>query len=234
MLIKINAPENLIEHPEDGPSRIAQPKFITINEFSEYAYSKFVHAFNQMLWEPQSIIPIIIDSPGGSILSLMGIRDLIACSPKPVLTQVNSCAASCGALLLALGTKGFRYASPNSMILIHEASTATEGKTSEIMNEALYIEKLNDQLLELLAQHSNKSKDFYKKLINKNNNSDLFITPQQALEWQIIDHVGVASIEMNVSVDYKITNALPVKQERINKTKNKSKKVKNKPSPESK
>jgi ATP-dependent Clp protease protease subunit len=126
-------------------------------------------------------------------------------------------AASCGALLLALGTKGYRYASPNAMILVHEASTASEGKTSEIINEALYIKKLNDELLELLAQNSNKSKDFYQKLIKKNNNADLFITPTQAKEWGIIDHIAVPNIEMNISVDYKVKPVYPNKIEKIKK-----------------
>ena len=231
MIITKDVPANLIEYPEDQPARVNQPKYITINEFSEYSYSRFADAFNRLLEEPQDVIPILIDSPGGSILSLMGIRDLIACSPKPALTSVASSACSCGALLLALGTKGYRYASPSSMILIHEASTATEGKTSEIMNEALFIEKLNDQLLELLALHSNKTKEFFKKLINKNNNSDLFITPQQALEWGIVDHLGLPEIKMKVSVDYTINNTLPVKLNKIAKipAKAKIKKVKSPP-----
>jgi len=226
MIIKTDIPSNLIEHPEDAPSRVTHPKFITINEFSEYAYSRFVQAFNQMLQEPQDIIPVAIDSPGGSIVSLMGIRDLIACSPKPVLTTVASCAASCGALLLALGTRGYRYASPNAMILIHEASTSTEGKTSEIMNEALYVEKLNDKLLDILAAHSNRSKDFYKKLINKNNNSDLFITPEQALEWGIVDHIAIPKITMSVKLDYKVEPIYPNKVVKMSKIKTKGKPTK--------
>jgi ATP-dependent Clp endopeptidase proteolytic subunit ClpP len=217
MIITANAPENIIEHPEDGPARFARPKYITVQEFDESTATRFTEGFNYLLNQHQSVIPIYISSPGGAIFSLMGIRDLIACSPKPVITFTASMAASCGALLLALGTKGYRYASPNAMILVHEASTASEGKTSEIINEALYIKKLNDELLELLAQNSNKSKDFYQKLIKKNNNADLFITPTQAKEWGIIDHIAVPNIEMNISVDYKVKPLYPNKIEKIKK-----------------
>jgi ATP-dependent Clp protease protease subunit len=219
MLITTNAPANLIECPEDGLPRFVKPKYITIQEFDESTASRFTEGFNYLLNDPQTIIPIYISSPGGAIFSLMGIRDLIACSPKPVITFTSSMAASCGALLLALGTKGYRYASPNAMILIHEASTATEGKTADIINEARYIEQLNDELLQLLADCSNKNKEFYRKLIKKNNNSDLFITPQQALEYGIIDHVAVPKLEMNVSVDYKVTPTYPNKVERPKKVK---------------
>lgn len=219
MLITTNAPANIIEHPEDGPARFSRPKYITVQEFDESTASRFTEGFNYLLNEPQSVIPIYISSPGGAIFSLMGIRDLIACSPKPVITFTASMAASCGALLLALGTKGYRYASPNAMILVHEASTSSEGKTSEIINEALYIEKLNDELLDLLAENSNKSKEFYKKLIKKNNNADLFITPQQAKDWGIIDHIAIPKIEMNVKVDYVVTPTYPNKVERLKKVK---------------
>jgi len=231
MLITTEIPQNLIEFPEDQPARINRPKYITIGEFDENSASRFTEAFNQFLNEPQSIIPINISSPGGAIFSLMGMRDLIACSPKPVLTMTNSLACSCGAVLLSLGTKGYRYASPNSMILIHEASSATEGKTSDIINEARYIEKLNDQLLELLAASSNKSKDFYKKLIKKQNNSDLFITPEEAKNFGLIDHIGLPKITMTVSVDYKIENALPNKIVKEKRPKLSIKKPKNKPAP---
>jgi ATP-dependent Clp protease protease subunit len=218
MIIKTNAPANIIEYPEDSPARFSRPKYITIQEFDESTASRFTEGFNFLLNEPQSVIPIYISSPGGAIFSLMGIRDLVACSPKPVLTFTASMAASCGALLLALGTKGYRYASPNAMILVHEASTASEGKTSEIINEALYIEKLNNELLELLAENSNKSKEFYKKLIKKNNNADLFISPVQAKEWGIIDHIAVPKIEMNVKVDYAVIPTYPNKVEKIKKS----------------
>jgi ATP-dependent Clp protease protease subunit len=219
MIIKTNAPSNIIEYPEDSPARFSRPKYITIQEFDESTASRFTEGFNYLLNEPQSVIPIYISSPGGAIFSLMGIRDLIACSPKPVITFTASMAASCGALLLTLGTKGYRYASPNAMILIHEASTASEGKTSEIINEALYIEKLNDELLDLLAENSNKSKEFYKKLIKKNSNADLFITPVQAKEWGIIDYIAVPKIEMNVKVDYVVTPTYANKIEKIKKLK---------------
>ena len=217
MIINTEVPSNLIEHPEDAPARFNRPKYITIGEFDESTAGKFNESFNFLLNEPQSLIPINISSPGGVIFSLMGMRDLIACSPKPVLTYTNSVAASCGAVLLSLGTKGYRYASPNSMILIHEASTVSEGKTSDIINEARYIEQLNEQLLELLAANSNKSKDFYKKLIKKRNNADLFLTPQECLEFGLIDHIGVPKLTMKVNVSYEVESMIPKKIEKKTK-----------------
>jgi len=218
MIIHSNIPANLIEFPEDAPARIARPKYITINEFDEYSACKFTDAFNQLMDEPQDKIFIHISSPGGAISSLMGMNDIIACSPKPVVTFTNSLSCSCGALLLALGTRGYRYASPNAMILVHEASTSSEGKTSDVLNEARYVEKLNDKLLEILAQHSNKSKDFYKKMIKKQNNADLFITPEDAKLMGIIDHVGVPKLTMNIKVTYDLENMLPKKLDRAPKS----------------
>lgn len=209
MITKITVPANLIEYPEDAPAQLSKPKFITINEFQEYTGSRFTEAFNQMLQEPQTIIPICLDSPGGVVSSLFGILDTLAVSHKPILTFTSTMAASCAAVLLSAGTKGYRYASPNSMILIHQASGAVDGKASDIINDAMYMEKLNDKLMEILAKNSNKSKQFYTNLIKKSNNSDLFISPESALEYGLIDAIGVPHVEMKIVPEYIVTNLTP-------------------------
>ena len=217
MITKITAPANLIDYPEDAPAQLNKPKFITINEFQEYTGSRFTEAFNQMLQEPQSVIPICLDSPGGVVSSLFGILDTIAVSTKPVLTFTSTMAASCAAVLLSAGTKGYRFASPRSMILIHQASGEVGGKTSDIINDALYMERLNDKLMEILAKNSNKSKQFYTNLIKKGNNSDLFITPEEALNYGLIDFIGIPQMEMKLEPQYIVTNLTPVVTKRETK-----------------
>lgn len=204
MIIKLNSPANLIEYPEDAPAQINQPKIITVNEFGEYCSSQFSSIFTQLNQCPQDTLFINVDSPGGAISSLFGILSLIEHSPKKVCTFTNSMAASCGAILLSSGTKGLRFASKDSLILVHQASTSVEGKTSEVINDALYVEKLNDKLLNILAKNSNKTKKFYEGLIRKQNNADLFISAQEALSYGLIDHVGIPEVTMNVSISYDV------------------------------
>jgi len=211
MINKITVPANLIEYSEDAPASINQPKFITINEFQEYTGSRFAEAFNQILQEPQPIIPINLDTPGGVVSALFSILDIISVSPKPIMTYTSSMAASCGAVLLSAGTKGYRYASPRSMILIHQASSAIEGKASDIINDALHMERLNDKLMEILATNSNKSKQFYHNLVKKANNADLFLTPEQAVSYGLIDFIGVPQMELRIEPQYIVTNLTPNK-----------------------
>lgn len=209
MIIKLNSPANLIEYPEDAPAQINQPKVITINEFGEYSSSQFSSIFTQINQCPQDTLFLNVDSPGGAISSLFGILSLIEHSPKKICTFTNSMAASCGAILLSAGTRGLRFASKDSLILVHQASTSVEGKTSEVINDAMYVEKLNDKLLNILAKNSNKTKKFYEGLIRKQNNADLFISAQEALGYGIIDAIGLPEVTMNVTVSYDI-KAAPV------------------------
>ncbi len=198
MLTKITI-QNPIAKQED----IFIPDSILVTDFTATSGSTFVDKFNKINNGPQSIIPIQVDSYGGQVYSLLGMLDLIRASEKIVGTYVQTKAMSCGAVLLSAGTKGYRFASPNATILIHEVGAGAGGKNTDIQADAEETARLNDLLLGILAKNSNKPKSFYVDMIHEANNADLYITAKEALKFGLIDKIGVPIFEMTVQATYK-------------------------------
>ncbi len=217
MLTKTSIQPGITFVDQDGHTQLSKPKFLIVNDFCEEANNGFTMALNHLVNDPQPFIPILVDSFGGDVLTLFSVLDMLDACGKPVVTTVTSKAMSCGAVLLSAGTKGFRYASPRSTILIHEAATQLEGKASDIISDAKSMEILNEKLMEILAKNSNKPKKFYQQLIKKANNADLYISAEQALEYGLIDKIAIPVVEMEVKAEYKLsgqTVGLPIVKEK--------------------
>jgi ATP-dependent protease ClpP protease subunit len=101
--------------------------------------------------------------------------------------------------------------SPNSKLMIHEVATASEGKSSDIISDALETQKLNDELMDILAQNAGKPKSFFKNLIKKNNNADFFLSAEQCKDYGLVDHVGIPRLVMDVKVNWDIQNIAATK-----------------------
>jgi len=196
---------------ENGNTQLNKPKFLIVNEFCEESNTGFIVGFNHILNDPQPFIPILVDSFGGDVLTLFSMLDMIDAANKPVIIAVASKAMSCGAVLLSAGTKGHRYVSPRSTVLIHEAATSLEGKASDIISDAKSMEILNEKLMEILAKNSNKPKKFYQSLIKKGNNADLYLSAEQCVSYGLADKIGVPTIEMEIKAEYKICASEPIK-----------------------
>lgn len=200
MFIKINVPNNLVT----DSSKIVTPKYLVMEDFDVFSASAFNRAFNEVINNPMPMAPIQIDSPGGFIYALMGVLSTMEASPKPVLTFCNSWAMSCGLIMLAAGTPGYRYMSDKASLMLHEASAEVGGKTSEVKAELMELDRLNETVIELLAKYSKKNKSFYQNIMKKNMNHDFYITAKDALEWGIVDYIGSPTIEMTVGADYEL------------------------------
>ena len=146
MITKTNIPTGLFETNEDGFKEPFSPMVITINAFGEYSASQFAAAFNSVINSPQPVVYISINSPGGSVFELNQMRDLILSSPKPVMGFGGGMVFSAASILLSSCTKGYRWMSPSSKLMIHEVATSSEGKTSDIISDALETQQLNDEL----------------------------------------------------------------------------------------
>lgn len=130
-------------------------------------------------------ISIYINSPGGSVISGLAIYDTMNFIKSDVSTIVVGMAASMGAFLLAAGTKGKRYALPNSEVMIHEVLGGTEGQATVIKIQADRILKLRDKMNSLLAKLTGKSV----AKINKDTERDNFMTAEEACSYGLIDKV---------------------------------------------
>ena len=135
--------------------------------------------------DPEKDIFLYINSPGGSITAGMAIYDTMQYIRSDVSTICVGQAASMGAVLLAGGTKGKRRALPHARVLIHQPLGGARGQATDIEIQAKEIMRMKKLLNEILAGHTGQ--DFER--VKADTDRDNIMTPQQALEYGIIDEV---------------------------------------------
>lgn len=130
-------------------------------------------------------ISMYINSPGGSVTSGLAIYDTMNLISSDIKTiGIGSC-ASMGAFLLSSGTKGKRYALPNTEVMIHEVLGGGSGQATDVKIQADHILYLRDKLNKILAKNTNKSI----KKINIDTNRDNYMSASSALEYGLIDKI---------------------------------------------
>jgi len=135
--------------------------------------------------DPDKDIQIYINSPGGSVTSGLAIYDTMQFVKNDIVTYCIGQCASMGAHLLAAGTKGKRFALPNSRIMIHQPSGGAQGQATEIEISYKEIQRLKDTLSETFAKHTGQTV----KKVMKDMDRDYFMSAAEALNYGIIDKV---------------------------------------------
>ena len=134
---------------------------------------------------PDKDISIYINSPGGSVTAGMAIYDTMQFTKPDISTLCIGQAASMGAVLLAGGTDGKRYALPHSRVMIHQPLGGFQGQASDFDIHAKEILKIREQLNKVLAKHTGQSID----TIGKDTERDNFMDSEEAREYGLIDKV---------------------------------------------
>lgn len=137
--------------------------------------------------DPNKDICLYINSPGGSVTAGMAIYDTMNYIKCDVSTICIGLAASMGAFLLSSGTKGKRYALPNSEIMIHQPLGGAQGQASDIKIQADHILKTKHRLNTILAKNSNKP---YEQ-VEKDTDRDNYLSAEEAKEYGLIDEIFV-------------------------------------------
>jgi ATP-dependent Clp protease protease subunit len=135
--------------------------------------------------DPEKEISLYINSPGGVITSGLAIYDTMRYVRAPVSTICTGIAMSMGAVLLAAGAPGRRFALPHSRIMIHQGSGGFRGNTPDVFIQVKEMEQLVRTTQEILAAHTGQTME---KVV-KDTDRDLFLSPEQAVEYGIIDEV---------------------------------------------
>lgn len=130
-------------------------------------------------------INLYINTPGGSVTAGLAIYDTMQFLKCDVVTYCIGQAASMGAVLLAAGTKGKRFALPNARIMIHQPWGGVQGQAADISIQAREILRLRDRLNEILALHTGKPVD----VIAKDTDRDFFMSAAEAREYGLVDDV---------------------------------------------
>ena len=142
--------------------------------------------------DPKKDIHLYINSPGGSVTAGLAIYDTMQFMTCDVNTYCIGQAASMGAVLLAGGTKGKRYALPNSNIMIHQVLGGAEGQATDVEIRVKYMLKLKQRLNEILSKHTGQPYDVVEKACDRDN----FMSPNEAKAFGLVDEVVVSRKEM--------------------------------------
>jgi ATP-dependent Clp protease, protease subunit len=137
--------------------------------------------------DPEKEINFYINSPGGSVTAGLAIYDTMQFIRPPVSTLCLGQAASMGAVLLAAGAKGRRYALPNSRIMLHQPLGGAQGQASDIEIHAREILRAREEINNIIMKHTGQNL----RRIEKDTDRDLFMSPAQAVEYGLIDEVIV-------------------------------------------
>jgi len=135
--------------------------------------------------DPTKPIRMYINSPGGQVYSGMAIYDTMQQVECPVSTVAVGFTASFGTILLTAGTKGMRYALPNATIHMHQPLGGAQGQASDIAIQAQEILRLRTTLNNILSRHTGQTVE----KIAEDTDRDLYMTPQQAKEYGLVDEV---------------------------------------------
>lgn len=175
------------ERSYDIFSRLLNDRIIMLCDEVNDASASLVVA--QLLYlegqDPDKDISLYINSPGGSISAGMAIYDTMKYIKCDVSTICVGMAASMGAFLLSSGTKGKRYALPNSEVIIHQPLGGAQGQASDIKIHADHIIAIKEKLNRILSEQTGQPLD----VIYKDTDRDNFMTAQEALDYGLVDKV---------------------------------------------
>jgi len=175
------------ERAYDIYSRLMKDRIIFIGTPVDDHVANLVIA--QMLFlqmeDPKKDVHVYINSPGGSVTAGLAIYDTMQYLTTPVNTYCIGQAASMGAVLLAAGTHGKRYALPNARIMIHQPWGGMQGTATDISIHAKEILRMKDRLNEILAHHTGKPLD----QITKDSDRDFFMSAEEAKAYGLVDEV---------------------------------------------
>jgi ATP-dependent Clp protease protease subunit len=178
---------NYGERVYDIYSRLLKERIVFLGDLIDDKVANSVIA--QMLFlaseDAKKDIKLYINTAGGSVTDGLAIYDTMLYVKPDVSTICIGMAASMGALLLAAGAKGKRFALPNSQILIHQVMGGVEGQAADIKIKAEQILKIRDRLNQIMAKHTNQNID----KVEKDTDRDYYMTAEEAVKYGLIDKV---------------------------------------------
>ena len=177
------------------------PVIVRVNKFTEDSAKKFHQDVAMAHNTGQKIIPLVIDSYGGQVYSLLSMVSAIEASELPIATIVEGKAMSCGAVLLTFGEPGLRFADPNATVMIHDVSSGGHGKIEELKADVKEAERLDEKIFTMMARNCGKKDDYFKKRVFNKKHADWFMDAQEAKKHGLVNHLRVPKLNIKVDVD---------------------------------
>ena len=177
------------------------PVIITVNKFDEKSAKEFHQQVSLAHNTGQDVIPVVIDSYGGQVYSLMSMISAINHSELPVATIVEGKAMSCGAILFSFGEQGLRFIDPDATVMIHDVSSMEYGKVEEIKASADETDRLNQKVYTMMARNCGKKDDYFLKKVHSKGHADWFLDATEAKKHGLANQLRIPKLGISVQVD---------------------------------
>ena len=177
------------------------PVIITVNKFDEKSAKEFQQQVSLAHNTGQQVIPVVIDSYGGQVYSLMSMISAIKHAEIPIATIVEGKAMSCGAILFSFGEQGLRFMDPDATVMIHDVSSMEHGKVEEIKASADETERLNQKVYTMMARNCGKKDDYFLKKVHAKGHADWFLDASECKKHGLANQLRIPKLSISVSVD---------------------------------
>jgi ATP-dependent Clp protease protease subunit len=176
---------------------IAEKKVVSlyVSEFNETTGRDFLAGVLNAESSGQSVLPVYINSYGGEIDIMAGMIDVMRSCTIPVATIVIGKAMSAGVLLAAAGTKGLRFASPNSRFMIHNVQGGTCGDTPEMDSDIREMLKMQKRMFTQMDKFAGQERGYFMEALRKKQSGNWWLTPVQAKKHGLIDHIKIPRMQ---------------------------------------
>jgi len=180
---------------------IKEPVIIRVENFNPESAREFAAQMEAAHNTGQPVIPVIIDSYGGQVYSLMAMISEIQNSDIPVATIIQGKAMSCGAILSTFGAKGMRFMDPNATVMIHDVSSMAWGKIEEMKASTEEAARLNKIVFQMMAKNCGKNKDYFLDIIHEKGHADWFLDSDECVKHNIVQHLRLPKLKINFDVN---------------------------------
>jgi len=178
------------------------PVVIRVRKFDEAAAKTFSDTMANAQNTGQPIVPVIIDSYGGQVYSLMSMISDIKHSRIPVATITQGKAMSCGAILFSFGTEGHRYMDPDATMMIHDVSSMGWGKVEEIKADAEEVERLNQKVYRMMAKNCGQKEDHFLNIVHDKSHADWYLDAKECRKHNMANHLHIPELKIKAAVTF--------------------------------
>ena len=178
------------------------PVVIRVRKFDEASAKAFSETMASAQNTGQPIVPVIIDSYGGQVYSLMSMISDVKNSKIPVATIVQGKAMSCGAILFSFGTAAHRYMDPDATLMIHDVSSLGWGKVEEIKADATEVERLNQKVYRMMAKNCGQPEDYFLNIVHEKSHADWYLDAEECRKHNMASHLHMPELKIKASVTF--------------------------------
>lgn len=177
------------------------PVIITVNKFDEKSAKEFSEQVAKAHNTGQKVIPVIIDSYGGEVFSLLSMISTIKNSSLPVATIAKGKIMSCGVFLFSHGEEGLRFMDHDATAMIHDVSWGQIGKVEELKSNSTEADRLNEKLFKMMARNCGKKDDYFMKIVDKKKHADWYLDAKECKKHNLANQLRIPKLSIDVKVD---------------------------------